>query len=73
MLDKPYTLVDYCMYKDGYIKKPTIFFNNFNLSLKRCDKNHKHLHYNKFSRNIYNRYIIPSLLVEELRKSVNQP
>ena len=69
MLDKPYTLVDYCMYEYP-IKKPTIFFNNFGLELKKCDKLHKHIKWDDFSKNIYERYKIPNGLCLEIKKAV---
>ena len=37
ILNYDYEIVDYCMYNHP-IKKPTVFINNFNLKLKRCDK-----------------------------------
>lgn len=66
MKDLKYEIVDYCMY-DYPVKKPTLFFNNFGLKLNKCDKNHKHLHWSKFSGNIYDRYVIPSKLIKEIK------
>ena len=57
--------VDYCMY-DYPIKKPTCFFNNFNLKLRTCDKCHKHTIWDDFGSSKYNRYVIPELLCREI-------
>jgi site-specific DNA-cytosine methylase len=67
-----YTIVDYCMY-DYPLKKPTIFFNNFDLELKRCDKTHKHMHWTNFKGgggNPFERYIVPSSLCNHIRDVV---
>tara|TARA_A100000171_G_C2099788_1_gene129022 strand:+ start:32 stop:661 length:630 start_codon:yes stop_codon:yes gene_type:complete len=64
-----YTIVNYCMYNYP-VAKPTIIFNNFNLDLKRCDKKHKHSNWDNFSRNIYERYKIPSDLVKEIKRQI---
>lgn len=69
-----YTIGNYCMY-DYPIKKPTIFFNNFNLRLKKCDKSHLHQTWEQFSCNgegptIYTRYVIPSLLCEYIKEQI---
>ena len=71
MADRAYTLVDYCMY-DYAVKKPTVFFNNFDLRLHRCDKKHTHQAWNKFSRNKYDRYVIPSQLVHEIKRQIHK-
>tara|TARA_R100001463_G_scaffold51255_1_gene101832 strand:+ start:3652 stop:4308 length:657 start_codon:yes stop_codon:yes gene_type:complete len=47
IINYDYTIADYCMYNYP-IKKPTIFFNNFNLNLKRCDRTHTHTSYKKY-------------------------
>ena len=70
MLEIPYSLVDYCMY-DYPVKKPTIVFNNFNLVLKTCDNSHTHTKWCEFSRNIYDRYVIPKKLCEEIFNQIN--
>ena len=67
----PYARVDYCMY--GYhVKKPTIFFNNFKLDLTRCDKNHIHTHWDKMSRNKYDRYVIPPNLISAIKTQIEK-
>ena len=76
-----YTITDYCMY--GHcIKKPTMFFNNFGLELKRCDKNHTHVNWGYFcdngnpktnyggKRRIYDRYVIPHELCVEIKNQI---
>ena len=69
ILNYPYEVVDYCMYNHP-IKKPTVFFNNFDLKLNRCDKSHKHTPYkyycgggNSPKDNVYQ---IPEKLVESI-------
>ena len=74
MYDIPYTEVDYCMY-DYPIRKPTVFFNNFLLELKCCDKSHTHtkwLDFNpkKGTSRTYNRYVIPHNLCLEIAEQV---
>jgi hypothetical protein len=69
MKDKPYTLVNYCMYEYP-IKKPTIIFNNFGLKLNVCDKSHKHMSFRNFSGNIYERYVIPNKLCLEIKNAI---
>jgi len=64
-----YTIVNYCMYNYP-IAKPTIIFNNFNLDLKRCEKKHKHLKWDDFSHNVYERYKIPSDLVKDIKRQI---
>ena len=67
----PYARVDYCMY--GYhVKKTTIFFNNFGLDLARCDKNHIHTHWDKMSRNKYDRYVIPPNLISAIKTQIEK-
>ena len=67
----PYARVDYCMY--GYhVKKPTIVFNNFGLDLARCDKNDIHIHWDKMSRNKYDRYVIPSELIGAIKTQIEK-
>jgi hypothetical protein len=69
-----YCIVNYCMYNYP-VKKPTIFFNNFDLQLNKCDKLHKH---NSFGilggggGNPYSRYAIPSLLCESIKDQIKQ-
>jgi len=65
MIPIPYSIVDYCMY-DYSVKKPTIIYNNFNLVLRTCDKSHNHIKWCDFSKNIYDRYVIPQKLCEEI-------
>ena len=73
MKDKPYTLVDYCMYEYP-IKKPTIIFNNFGLELKKCDKSHKHINLKWLTgdkhKRIYERYKIPNKLCLEIKNAI---
>lgn len=70
MKDLNFTECNYCMY-DYPIAKPTLFFNNFNLQLKKCEKKHSHLKWGDFSRNIYERYKIPQKLIEEIKKQMD--
>jgi hypothetical protein len=61
-----YTIANYCMYNYP-LKKPTIFYNNFNLDLQKCDGNHTHKKWQEFKGgggNPYERYKIPKLLCE---------
>lgn len=63
-----YTIANYCMYNYP-LKKPTIFFNNFNLDLKKCNGNHTHKKWRDFEGgggNPYERYKIPKLLCEDI-------
>jgi len=69
MIGRAYTVVNYCMY-DYPIKKPSIFFNNFGLELKQCDKSHKHMEWGKFSGNIYERYKIPQNLCDSIATQI---
>jgi hypothetical protein len=73
ILDHDYTVCDYCMYNHP-IKKPTVFYNNFNLKLKRCDKSHKHTPYKKFcggGNSPKNKvFQIPSLLIEDIYSQI---
>jgi len=75
MKDYKYEIVDYCMY-DYPVKKPTLFYNNFDLKLKRCnkkdDKKHNHLHWGNFSRDKYERYKIPNELCKEIKRQILQ-
>ncbi len=74
ILNYPYTIVDYCMYNHP-IKKPTVFINNFDLKLKRCDKSHKHIDWQKFDRGfggIDGRYKFPEDLVIEIYNQVEK-
>ena len=75
MHDIPYTVVDYCMY-DYPCRKPTVFFNNFLLELKCCDKSHTHtkwLDFNpkKGTSRTYNRYVIPHNLCLEIAEQIH--
>lgn len=69
ILNYPFEVVDYCMY-DSPIKKPTAFFNNFNLKLKRCDKKHTHTAYRYYCTGGDGKkdsvFKIPEKLVEEI-------
>ncbi len=69
ILDHDYTVCDYCMYNHP-IQKPTVFYNNFNLKLKRCDKSHKHTPYKKFCGGGNSPkdkvFEIPNLLIEDI-------
>ncbi len=67
-----YTIVDYCMYNHP-VKKPTIFYNNFNLDLKRCDKKHTHTKWRDYASGtspIEQRYMFPEELCNEILKQV---
>jgi len=64
-----YTECNYCMY-DYPVAKPTLFFNNFHLELKKCDKSHTHMKWDQFSRNVYERYKIPQKLIEEIKRQI---
>jgi len=72
ILNYPYEIVDYCMYNHP-VKKPTVFINNFNLKLKRCDKSHTHIEWKKFARKdgLDSRYKIPQELCIEIFNQVN--
>ena len=69
ILNYPFEIVDYCMY-DYPIKKPTVFFNNFNLKLNTCDKSHTHVVWKKFcggsNSRLEDRYTIPKKLIENI-------
>ena len=67
-----YVIVDYCMYNHP-VKKPTIFYNNFNLDLKRCDKKHTHTKWRDYASGtspIEERYMFPEELCNEILKQV---
>jgi len=72
ILNYPYEIVHYCMYNHP-IKKPTVFINNFNLKLKRCDKSHTHIEWKIFARKYGTdgRYQIPQELCIEIFNQVN--
>jgi len=72
ILNYPYEIVDYCMYNHP-VKKPTVFINNFNLKLKRCDKSHTHIEWKKFARKdgLNSRYKIPEELCIQIFNQVN--
>tara|TARA_R110000772_G_C13123491_1_gene422093 strand:+ start:83 stop:706 length:624 start_codon:yes stop_codon:yes gene_type:complete len=67
--DLNYSICDYCMY-NHLCKKPTIIFNNFNLNLKRCNKAHTHIRFDKTSCKLYDRYVIPNELCKEIYKQI---
>lgn len=73
ILNYTFEIVDYCMY-DYPIKKPTVFFNNFNLKLNTCNKSHIHTKWEKFcggsNSRLAQRYTIPSLLIETIFKQI---
>ena len=69
MKEYEYAECNYCMYEYP-ISKPTLFFNNFNLKLEKCDRNHQHIPWEKFSKNIYERYKIPQKLVREIKRQL---
>ena len=74
ILNYDYVVCDYCVY-DYPIKKPTVFYNNFNLKLNRCDKSHTHTAWKKFCGGsnslIEKRYRIPEKLCEYIYKMVS--
>ena len=59
---------------DYPIKKPTVFYNNFNLKLKRCDKSHKHILWQDFGgsgkKQLHCRYEIPEKLCEDIYSQI---
>jgi len=68
IFDYDYTICNYCMY-NHQLKKSTIFYNNFDLDLIKCDGNHKHTRFRDFEGgggNPYERYKIPKLLCEDI-------
>lgn len=73
ILNYDYVVCDYCMY-GSLIKKPTVFYNNFNLKLNRCDKSHTHTPYKIFCGGSNtpkdNVFRIPEKLCEEIFRSV---
>ncbi len=74
ILNYPYEIVDYCMYNYP-IQKPTVFINNFDLKLKRCDKTHNHVPYKKYCGGGNSPkdkvYQIPKELCEKIFKQIN--
>ena len=70
MKDLTCTGVDYCMYGHP-CKKPTVFFNNFLLELKCCDKSHTHMKWADFSGKTYDRYVIPHDLCLEIAEAIS--
>jgi site-specific DNA-cytosine methylase len=60
----PYTDVDYCAYGFSF-KKPTRIWNNFGFEGKKCDKLHKHIHWDFRPSNKAFRYKIPEKLIED--------
>lgn len=75
ILKYDYSICDYCMY-DYPIKKPTVFYNNFNLKLNRCDKSHTHITWDKFKGNgnsiLHERYRLPEKLCEHIYNSIKK-
>ncbi len=75
ILNYPYEIVDYCMYNYP-IRKKSVFINNFDLKLKRCDKLHKHTKFRYFNvegvERIHVRYTIPQELCEEIFNQINK-
>ena len=75
ILNYDYTICDYCMYNYP-IKKPTVFLNNFNLKLNRCDKSHTHIEWSKWSGGGNSRpderYKIPNELCIEIFNQVKK-
>jgi len=70
IFDYDYTICNYCMY-NHQLKKPTIFYNNFNLDLQKCSREHLHTRFRDFEGgggNPYERYKIPVLLCEDIFK-----
>lgn len=68
ILGYDYTLCDYCMYEYP-LKKPTIFYNNFGLELKTCDKSHVHCNWDNYKgggTDPYSRYKIPEVLCSDV-------
>ena len=75
ILNYDYVVCDYCMY-DYPIKKPTVFYNNFNLKLNRCDKSHTHTKWEKFCGGgnsiLDERYRLPEKLCEHIYNSIKK-
>jgi hypothetical protein len=73
ILNYDFAICDYCMY-DYPIKKPTVFYNNFNLKLKRCDKSHTHMLWQDFGgsgkKQLHCRYEIPKKLCEDIYSQI---
>jgi site-specific DNA-cytosine methylase len=69
ILNYPYEIVDYCMY-NYIVKKPTVFLNNFNLKLKKCNKLHFHTNWKLYNK-VDSRYKIPEELCIEIFNQVN--
>jgi len=67
ILKYDYAICDYCRY-DYPVKKPTVFYNNFNLKLNRCDKSHNHTKWKNFSSG--ERYRLPEKLCEHIYNSL---
>jgi len=73
IINYPYSICNYCMY-DYPLKKSTIFYNNLDLTLKKCDNTHTHLNWDNFKGgggNRYDRYKIPVNLCEYICECVN--
>ena len=75
ILNYDYVVCDYCMY-GSLIKKPTVFYNNFNLKLNRCDKSHTHTQYKIFcgggNTPKDNVFRIPEKLCEHIYNSIKK-
>lgn len=75
ILNYDYVICDYCMY-DYPIKKPTVFYNNFNLKLNRCDKSHIHTRLEKLcagsNSRLEERYKLPEKLCEHIYNSIKK-
>ena len=74
ILNYDYVICDYCMY-DSLIKKPTVFYNNFNLKLNRCDKSHTHTQWDNFKgggNDVIERYRLPEKLCEHIYNSIKK-
>jgi hypothetical protein len=72
MKDLNYTICNYCMYNNhGTRKKPTVFFNNFGLELRKCGGGHKHGVWHEVPKSdglskLHTRYVTPPLLCAEI-------
>ena len=78
MKDIPYAVAGYCQYGVEY-KKPTAFWNNFDLRLKACSHGKRYRHKQVISTlrhnlnrvgNLYSRYAIPIKLVRSIYRQV---
>ena len=78
MRDKPFVVAGYCEYGMDY-KKPTAFFNNFDLVLSKCShkgrENHKKVISTQSNNGnivggLYKKYVIPQLLVKSIHDQI---